>query len=79
MKQNSIVTVNEMRLLEKVRHGDFDNVSLMPSELQPLVTKGLIETVRSTMLPIMLTRYRYRLTPVGERALSTSAQQRKKR
>lgn len=69
MKHNSIITADEIRLLEKVRHGDFDNVSLMPSELQPLQTKGLIESIRSITLPIMPTRYRYRLTPAGERVL----------
>ncbi|WP_299203204.1 hypothetical protein [uncultured Amphritea sp.] len=79
MKHDSIMTADEIRLLTKVRHGDFDNALFMPSELQPLITKGLVESIRSITLPVMPTRYRYRLTLVGEKALSTRAQQLKKR
>lgn len=79
MKHNSIMTADEIRLLTKVRHGDFDNASHMPSELQPLITRGLVESIRSLTLPIMPTRFRYRLTLVGEKVLSVSTQPLKKR
>ncbi|MBN0989356.1 hypothetical protein [Amphritea pacifica] len=79
MKHNSIITADEIRLLKKVRQGDFDNVSLMPSELQPLITRGLVESIRSITLPIMPTRFRYRLTLAGEKVLSATTQPLKKR
>ena len=79
MQHNGKITANEIRLLHKVRQGDFDNAACTPAELQPLITQGLIESIRSIMLPLMPTRYRYRLTLIGEKALSSSTQPLKKR
>ncbi|SEQ76031.1 hypothetical protein SAMN03080615_02664 [Amphritea atlantica] len=69
MKHNATLTADERQLLKRVHHGDFDSAPLVPVVLQPLISKGLIEPVRSIMMPIMPSRYRFRLTSLGERLL----------
>lgn len=69
MSTQQQLTVQDRRLLKQVQERAFDNTTAPPARLNRLISMGLVEAVVAITLPIMPTRYNFRLTAMGDLAL----------
>ena len=69
------LTADDRRLLNRVHHGNYCNVTAMPEELRHLADIGLIEKQVTATLPLLPIRYRIRLTLLGEQLINQTARE----
>jgi hypothetical protein len=52
--------------LDKVAHGEFVNIDVIPAAVAILITRGYVEAVPTLSFPVTPPRYTFRLTIAGQ-------------